>query len=244
MLPSRIATLLSVGAGLLAVSLVVAAPPKTAGSKKKKADPVTESSDDAGDAKSDATKAKSERAGDADGDAKPKKVVKTDAEWRKLLTREQFRVARKKGTEVAFSGIYARSKKDGIYECVCCGQPLFDSKTKFESGTGWPSFYDPIDKKAVTLLDDTSDNMVRVEVECSRCDGHLGHVFEDGPPPTGQRYCMNSASLKFVARADVGKEKTQEKTQKEPKAGSSKAKGKKAPDAEENESKDKKSATE
>jgi peptide-methionine (R)-S-oxide reductase len=132
--------------------------------------------------------------------------VKTDAEWRKQLTPLQFKVARKKGTEIAGTGIYAHSKKDGIYRCVCCGQPLFDSKTKFESGTGWPSFYQPLNEKAVNYIEDNSAGEVRTEVECSRCDAHLGHVFADGPPPTGRRYCMNSASLKFVTRDSAEKE--------------------------------------
>ena len=130
----------------------------------------------------------------------PEKVVKTDAEWRKILTPMQFRVTRKKWTERAGTGIYAHTKNDGIYHCICCGEPLFDSKTKFESGTGWPSFFQPLDEKSITRLEDTSDGGVRIEVQCSRCDAHLGHVFTDGPKPTGLRFCMNSASLKFVDR--------------------------------------------
>ena len=126
--------------------------------------------------------------------------MKTDAEWRKILTPMQFRVTRKKWTEQAGTGIYAHTKKDGVYHCVCCGEPLFDSKTKFESGTGWPSFFRPLDEKSITKLEDTSDGAVRTEVQCSRCDAHLGHVFTDGPKPTGLRFCMNSASLKFVDR--------------------------------------------
>jgi peptide-methionine (R)-S-oxide reductase len=181
--------------GLVAVALA-AAPPKAASAKGRKGDDTAaDKAPAAGDqAAADNADAKPE------GDEPPKKVVKTDAEWRKILTPMQFRVTRKKATELAGTGIYAKSKKDGIYRCVCCGQPLFDSKTKFESGTGWPSFYEPLDEKAVTFLDDTSDGTVRTEVECSRCDAHLGHVFEDGPKPTGLRFCMNSASLKFVDR--------------------------------------------
>lgn len=140
-----------------------------------------------------------------ESDQKPRtepaaKVTKTPAEWRKLLTREQFRVTRLKGTEPAFKNAYFKTHTDGIYQCVCCGQPLFDSKAKFESGTGWPSFWEPIDKQAVTYHDDHSEAAVRTEVVCSRCDAHLGHVFGDGPRPTGLRYCMNSVALKLVDR--------------------------------------------
>jgi len=144
--------------------------------------------------------AKADESAADDGDSKPEKVVKTDAEWRKILTPMQFKVTRKKFTEQAGSNPLVRNHKDGVYHCVCCGEPLFDSKTKFESGTGWPSFYKVLDEKAVTELEDTSDGAVRTEVQCSRCDAHLGHVFSDGPQPTGLRYCMNGASLKFVDR--------------------------------------------
>jgi peptide-methionine (R)-S-oxide reductase len=177
--------------GLFVVALG-AAPPKSPLAKGKKGEDAAAEKTPEG-----AEKAKGE---ESDGDDEPKKVVKTDAEWRKILTPLQFRVTRKKFTEPAGSGIYAKSKKDGIYRCVCCGQPLFDSKTKFESGTGWPSFYEPLNEKAVAFLDDTSDGTDRTEVECSLCDAHLGHVFSDGPKPTGLRFCMNSASLHFVTR--------------------------------------------
>lgn len=130
------------------------------------------------------------------------KITKSDQEWQEQLSPEAYYVARQHGTEPPFSGEYANFKEDGIYECVCCGTPLFDSVSKYDSGTGWPSYDAPINPNALIEKKDMSHGMIRVEVLCATCDAHLGHVFPDGPPTTGMRYCMNSVCLTFKPRSE------------------------------------------
>jgi methionine-R-sulfoxide reductase len=140
-------------------------------------------------------------------------VVKTDAEWRQQLTPAQFAIARGKGTERAFCGTLLDNKRLGVYICVCCGLPLFTSQGKFNSGTGWPSFFQPIAEENVTTHEDRSYGMVRIEILCARCACHLGHVFDDGPAPTRQRYCVNSESLVFVDEKELGTSASQRPAQ-------------------------------
>ena len=139
---------------------------------------------------------------EAPDDTSPESIVKSDEEWKRELTPEQYRIARQRGTEPAFSGKYWSEKSPGTYVCVCCGQELFSSKAKYDSGSGWPSFTEPIDASNVATERDTSLGMVREEVLCGRCNAHLGHLFEDGPQPTGLRYCVNSGSLELEKKKE------------------------------------------
>jgi methionine-R-sulfoxide reductase len=143
------------------------------------------------------------RQGELVGPIEMPRIVKSDAEWRAQLTPEQFEIARGKGTERPFCGTLLDNKRDGIYSCVCCGLPLFASTAKFNSRTGWPSFFQPIAEENVATHEDRSYGMIRTEILCARCDAHLGHVFDDGPAPTGQRHCVNSESLVFTDMAEV-----------------------------------------
>lgn len=139
------------------------------------------------------------------GPVESARVSKSDAEWRTLLTAEQYRITRASGTERAFCGNLLDNKKDGAYACICCGLPLFASDSKFHSGTGWPSFFSPIAPTNISEVVDRGHGMIRTEINCARCDAHLGHVFDDGPRPTGLRYCLNSESLQFTERSDLAR---------------------------------------
>jgi peptide-methionine (R)-S-oxide reductase len=180
-------------ATLLLVAAALAAEPQD---PFQKAEPPGGNSDGTAAAKSPADSSATSK-GDPKAKSEPEFVWKTPEQWRRILTYEQFVVTRMKGTEAPYSGRYSRGHFRGTFLCVCCGAELFDAETKFESGTGWPSFWQPINEKAVTYAVDNSAAEIRTEVNCRRCGAHLGHVFDDGPPPTGHRYCMNSVALKL-----------------------------------------------
>jgi peptide-methionine (R)-S-oxide reductase len=140
----------------------------------------------------------------SDQDGKDFEIQKTEDQWKAQLTPEQYEVTRQKGTERAFSGQYWDTKTQGTYQCACCGQHLYSSQSKFDSGCGWPSFFQPVDEKVIASATDTTHGMDRTELVCSKCGAHLGHVFNDGPQPTGQRHCINSASLNLIEKKDEG----------------------------------------
>jgi methionine-R-sulfoxide reductase len=195
--------LASAGLLLAAASAVVvlARSPAGAGQKRAESNGQTSATGKAGEKEAAVVKVKVfNKSAQLVGPVEMPKVVKTDAEWQKQLTKEQYLIARGKGTEPPFCGNLLDNKKQGVYACVCCGLPLFSSDSKFNSGTGWPSFFQPVAKENVVEHEDRGHGMVRTEILCARCDGHLGHVFDDGPRPTGLRFCVNSESLVFTPK--------------------------------------------